>query len=127
MSQRLSSEAEERARSAPSPHAAGVLDGTTSADDSGLEAGHTAVFPTPQTTAVAIGLGGTLGFATVYGLSALQANPLFGVAVIIGLFAVAIGGLKHITDARTEAGRAFAVALNAMTIGGTLGGLTVLV
>lgn len=88
--------------------------------------GHTAVFPSPRTTAAAIGCGGAVGFAAVYGLVALQINPVFGVAVIVTLYAMAMAGLKQLTDAKTETGRAVAVALNALALGGTLGGLVVL-
>lgn len=131
MSQRLVLEGQERTRSAPEPSAADFTSGTVAdALASTLpsdESGHTAVFPSPLTTAVAIGFGGAVGFAAVYGLVALQASPAFGVAVIVALYAMAMGGLKQLTDARTEMGRAVAVALNALAIGGTLGGLVVLV
>lgn len=112
-----------RDASGPEPSAVDAPVGTVPSDKSG----HTAVFPSPLTTAVAITCGGTIGFSAVYGLAALQVNPIFGVAVIVTLFAMSMAGLKQLTDAKTEAGRAFAVALNALAIGGTLGGLIVLV
>ncbi|HJC27794.1 MAG TPA: hypothetical protein H9759_00175 [Candidatus Dietzia intestinipullorum] len=115
MSQRLTLEERERDLPDPAPLAAGVADGTEAA-----------VLPSPVTTAAAICGGGAIGFATVYGLVALHVNPLLGVAVIVALYAVAMGGLKHLAEARTELGRAFAVSLNALAIGGTLAGLVVL-
>lgn len=115
MSQRLTLEERERDLPGPAPSAVGVSDGTEAA-----------VLPSPLTTVATIGGGGAIGFATVYALVALHINPLLGIAVIVSLYAVAMGGLKHLTEARTEAGRAFAVALNALAIGGTLAGLVVL-
>ena len=114
---------EDRERDAvPESSAVDATVGTVPSDESG----HTAVFPSPLTTAAAIGAGGAVGFATVYGLVMLQVNPVFGVAVIVTLYAMSMAGLKQLTDAKTEVGRAFAVALNALAIGGTLGGLVVL-
>lgn len=109
--------------SAPVPSAVGA----TAAVAPSHESDHTAVFPSPLTTAGAVGIGGTIGFLAVSGLVTLRADPVFGVAVIVTLYSMAMLGLKHLTDARTEFGRAVAVALNALAIGGTLGGLTVLV
>lgn len=113
MSQRLTLEDRKRDQPAQSPSAVG--------------ADHTAVFPSPLSTLGAIGLGSAIGFGTVYGLAALRVDPLLGVAVVVALFGVALIGLKQLTDARTEVGRSFAVAVNALAIGGTLGGFTVLV
>lgn len=131
MSLRLILEEQERSTSATGPSAAdavaSTLPYTVASTLPSDESGHTAVFPSPLTTAAAIGCGGAVGFAVVYGLVALQANPAFGVAVIVALYAMAMAGLKQLTDARTEMGRAVAVALNALAIGGTLGGLVVLV
>lgn len=95
-------------------------------DHLGIEEHHAALLPSPGTTAVAVLVGGGLGFATVYTLAARHVDPLFGVAVIVALFAIAVLGLKSLTDARTESGRAFAVGLNALATGSALGGLTVL-
>lgn len=120
----------ERDVSAPAPSAAGATVGPALRDPTGhtdLSGGHTAVFPSPLSTAIAVVLGAAIGFATVYGLAAQRVDPVFGVVVIVALFGASLLGQKQLTDARTEWGRAVAVALNGLAIGGTLGGATVLI
>lgn len=99
---------------------------TTTPAVAGIDDDHAALLPSPGTTAVSVIAGGALGFATVNTLAARHVDPLFGVAVIVALFAIAVLGLKSLTDARTEPGRAVAVGLNALATGAALGGLTVL-
>lgn len=98
----------------------------TTPPTAGIEDDHAALLPSPGTTAVSVVAGGALGFATVYSLTSQHVDPLFGVAVIVALFAIAVLGLKSLTDARTEPGRAVAVGLNSLATGAALGGLTVL-
>lgn len=85
-----------------------------------------AVFPAPLLTMAAGSLGALIGFATIYLLAALRVEPLYGVGVIILLFALALSGPKLLADSRTDVGRTAAVVLNAIAFGGTFGGLVVL-
>ena len=118
----------ERETTAPGLHAAHPMvdERDPDAHDPAAELTRAAVFPAPLTTVAAGAIGALIGVVVLYLLVTLRADPLFGVGVIIVLFALALSGPKLLADARTEAGRTVAVVLDGIAFGGTLGGLILL-
>ncbi len=119
MSRRLMLESREPDHAAPRAPAVG----DTADRDGSVPA---AVLPSPLTAVASAVTGGAIGVAMVYGVAARLADTLAGVAVIVLVFAMTMAGPRVHAVSRTEAGRAVAVALEAIAFGGALGALIVL-
>lgn len=87
---------------------------------------HATVLPAPLTAALAALIGGALGLAAVYGVAERLADTVAGVVAVVMIFAVTLTGPRVHAGARTEVGRALAVALQSVGFGGVLGALIIL-
>lgn len=120
-----------RSRSVPVPPAEGPEEEARPEahpgfDDHGIrEAAPAAVFPAPLTAVSAAATGGVIGLGAVYGVAALLADTLVGVALLVLVFALTMAGPRVHSMARTEVGRTVAVVLEAIAFGGVLGAVIV--
>ncbi|MBB1025780.1 MULTISPECIES: hypothetical protein [unclassified Dietzia] len=116
-----------RNHSVPDPPAEGPgAEARPGVDDRGIrDTAPAAVFPAPLTTVSAAATGGLIGLGAVYGVAALLADTLVGVALLVLVFALTMAGPRVHSMARTEVGRTVAVVLEAIAFGGVLGAVIV--